>query len=113
MAVAAVKGVTSNKSDCPPIETVVDMTGLWIGIVGLLILSIIGALLIHAVRRHYNDLESSGEGGFTLHDLRQLRDTGRLSNDEYEHMRGLLVGTRLEDPPVADANPDEEVRECE
>ena len=113
MARPAVQGVISAPHESLPVETATDMTGVWIGIAGLLVASIIGALLIHAVRRHYAQQHSSGEDGFTLQDLRALRDTGRLTDAEYDHLLGLLVGTRTPDPPPAEPKAREVVRNGE
>lgn len=93
MAGTAAPSVSSSPPATVPIDTGIDMSGVWMGIAGLLVLVIIGAVLIHMVRQHFSPTHAPGDDGFSLHDLRQLRDTGKLSDDEYDHLRGLLVGT--------------------
>ncbi|MCH2136981.1 MAG: SHOCT domain-containing protein [Phycisphaerales bacterium] len=73
-------------------EASVDMTAMWLAIGGLLAAALVGALLIHAVRRHFNRQHDASGDVFTLNDLRRLHREGQLSDEEYERLRDQLLG---------------------
>ncbi len=56
----------------------------------LLILVVIGGAVIFWARRQIKR-PSRDEMAFSLSDLRRLRDEGRLSEEEYERARDILV----------------------
>ena len=59
-------------------------------IIGLII---VGALVVYAVRNYtYRENEDADPGGFTLHDLRVLHQSGQLSDEEFESARAQLIG---------------------
>jgi len=68
--------------------------GLIFGIVLALVLVIGGVVAVRRVRRWYRDTEidSSGSGGFSLQELRELRSEGRISEEEYDAAKAIVLG---------------------
>jgi hypothetical protein len=68
---------------------------LWLGVILLLLGA--GAAAIAVVRRlaGRRDLPA---GGFTLQQLRELRDSGALTEQEYERARDAVIGRLSERP---------------
>ncbi len=65
---------------------------VWIGLIVLIVM--IGTVGMVIVRRRYfsdDGAELSGEP-LTLHDLREMRDAGRVDDEEYERLRAMIVG---------------------
>ncbi len=89
------------------------MSGVWLGIAGLLVLVIIGAMLIHLVRKHFNPTNNLENEGFSLHDLRRMRAQGKLSDEEYNYLRGLLVGRARTEQMCDDDDDTADVRKHE
>jgi hypothetical protein len=66
---------------------------VWLAL--LLGLTIVGFIAIMLLRRWYRGTTSpDGAAGFTLHDLRQMRAAGQLSDEEFEKARDAMI-TRL------------------
>jgi len=59
------------------------------------VLVIVGALLIRSIRRWYLDTERSAteSSGFSLHELRELRAEGRITQEEYDAARLIIIGS--------------------
>jgi hypothetical protein len=53
---------------------------------------IIGVGVIYFLRRAIHSESSSGQGGFTLQDLRDLHRSGELSDEEFERAKNQMVG---------------------
>ena len=68
--------------------------GLIFGIVFGLVLIVGGIMAVRWVRRWYRDTEvdSSGSGGFSLQELRELRSEGRISEEEYDAAKAIVLG---------------------
>jgi hypothetical protein len=64
---------------------------LWFGAI-LVILMAAGAV-VFCIRRRLMGSPEDSPGGFTLEDLRGLRDRGEVSRDEYEAMKQKVVST--------------------
>jgi hypothetical protein len=65
---------------------------VWLSILlGLAIVALVVSLILRQWYRSSSD--SSGAGGFTLQDLREMRDDGRLTEEEFEAARTALIGT--------------------
>lgn len=65
---------------------------VWIGLIVLIVM--IGTVGMVIVRRRYfsdDGAELSGEP-LTLHDLREMRDAGRVDDEEYERLRAMILG---------------------
>jgi len=54
--------------------------------------AVVGAIVIAVARRMLHRGASSADAGFTLHDLRRMRDAGELSDEEFERARAALIG---------------------
>lgn len=61
----------------------------WLGVLALL--AIIGGVAIWLLRRAMRR-DSSAEGGFTLQELRDMRASGALSEDEFNRARDAVIG---------------------
>lgn len=53
---------------------------------------IIAFAMVALVRRRYFSSESFPKQGFTISELRQLRDAGQMSTEEFERARAALIG---------------------
>lgn len=62
----------------------------WIG--ALLIVLLAGALILVWLRRRLIQLGRESKEGLTLHSLRELRERGVLSEEEFEQARSALIG---------------------
>jgi len=74
-------------------------------LVALLGVVAIGGAGIWIVRRMARNELGDGAGGFTLQDLRKLRASGRLSDEEFIRARDSLIG-RLSEPSGAEHEQD-------
>lgn len=74
-------------------------------LVALLGVVAIGGAGIWIVRRMARHELDDGAGGFTLQDLRELRASGRLSDEEFIRARDSLIG-RLSEPSGAEHEQD-------
>lgn len=76
-------------------------------IAGLLGLAVVGGIIIYIVRRLLRGSEDHSEaGGFTLHDLRRMREAGELSEEEFDRARLAMIDrVRNRAPADADAAP--------
>jgi len=66
-------------------------------LVALLGVVVIGATGIWVVRRFARQESDDGAGGFTLQDLRNMKASGQLSDEEFNRARDLMIG-RLSEP---------------
>jgi hypothetical protein len=65
----------------------VDVTELWDSISGvgsLLVLAIVSALAIRAVRRWFKDADLPVTSGFTMSELRKIYQEGKMTKAEFE-----------------------------
>ena len=70
----------------------------WLAV--LLGLTVVGFIAIMVLRRWYRTTTKSDFNvGYTLHDLRRMRDEGQLSGEEFDRARDAMV-TRLRRPRV-------------
>lgn len=75
---------------------------LWLGILALL--AVAGGVAIFLLRRAVRR-EPVAPGGFTLADLKAMRDSGALSDQEFERARAAVIGrATAPDAPPAGAN---------
>ena len=68
----------------------------------LLIAVVVGAAIIHFLRRSMRRSQDRPDEGFTLHDLRVMHKSGALSDEEFRRARAKLleqVGRAAEDAP--------------
>lgn len=65
----------------------------WLGL--LLLVVLVGAVIILAVRRYMRS-DVKGPEGFSLEDLRQMRRRGEMDDEEYERARAALIGRARE-----------------
>ena len=73
-----------------------EMLSLWIALGGILAAVLFGALLIVFVRRWYRRKAGNVDGGFTLQELRSMQRQGELSQEEFDNMRNVLLGSMAE-----------------
>lgn len=64
---------------------------MWVGI--MIGLAVIGAVAILVLRKRLFDPHSGGGEGLTLAELREMRDRGDLSSEEYERAKALVIGS--------------------
>jgi uncharacterized membrane protein len=63
----------------------------------ILIAVIIGSFVVVAlIRRQYFRQEIFPKEGFTIAELRELRDSGQMSNEEFEKARAALIGQQTD-----------------
>ncbi len=82
---------------------------LWLG--ALLVLIALGATAIFLMRRSLRRPEDSPPEGFTLQQLRDLRASGALTEDEYQRARAAVIGrhsTRGPEEPKTGPVPEHE-----
>lgn len=77
-------------------------------LVALVAFVCVGAAVIYALRRMLSDRSAPSEG-FTLQDLRDMHASGKLSDEEFERARSLLLerASRTEGTGGDDAPRDE------
>ena len=61
----------------------------WLGILVLIVL--LGGGLAIWIRRRITSQSASSQGGYMLEDLRQLRDSGELSQEEFDLARQAMI----------------------
>ncbi len=61
---------------------------------------IVGGAGIYLVRRMLQSGPGTSGESFTLYELRQMREAGRLSDEEFERAKALIIG-RVVDQPSA------------
>ncbi len=59
---------------------------------------VVGGAGIYLVRRMLQGGPSASDQSFTLHELRQMREEGQLSDEEFEQAKALIIG-RVGDRP--------------
>lgn len=63
---------------------------LWsLVLIGLVVAA---AVVVLFLRRWYTSVDSSAGGGFTLGDIRQLHREGRMTDEEFEKAKALILG---------------------
>ena len=75
----------------------------WLG--ALFAVVVIGAVAIWLLRRMLKQDSGGGSGGFTLQDLRDMRASGELSDEEFEKARASIIG-RLSEPSATGDEPE-------
>ncbi len=74
-------------------------------LVALLGVVVIGAAGIWVVRRLVRQESDGGAGGFTLQDLRDMKASGQLGDEEFNRARDAMIG-RLSEPSEAEQEQD-------
>lgn len=59
---------------------------------------VVGGGAIHLVRRMLQSGPSASDESFTLYELRQMREAGRLSDEEFERAKALIIGRAVNQP---------------
>ncbi len=90
-------------ADAPPDGSLFAHVLPWL--VALLGVVVIGATGIWLVRRLVRQESGGGEGGFTLQDLRDMKASGQLSDEEFNRARDAMIG-RLSEPSEAEQDQD-------
>ncbi len=75
-------------------------------LLALLGVVLIGGAAIWAVRRLLNKQSAGAAGGFTLQDLRDMKASGQLTQEQFERARDSMI-ERLSEPSEAGHEPDE------
>jgi len=71
----------------------------WIGLLAVII--VIGGLCAILIRRRMNAASVDSHLGYTLEDLRALRDSGKLTEEEFKAARlAMIQGISKQDEPV-------------
>jgi hypothetical protein len=84
-------------------------TNLFIGLAALwLLIVVLGAGIWYYRRRWWLSESQSADEPFTLADLRQLRDTGGMTEEEYQRVRAAMIGSVRGEPsnPKSAISPD-------
>ena len=68
-----------------------DTRGIFFWSVVLIALVVGGFLLVSWVRRQLKEPEQAPSGGFTLADLREMRRTGQISEEEFEKAKTQMT----------------------
>lgn len=69
------------------------LTGALVWTLVLIGAVIAGSVVVWIVRKRvFDESEADGGGGLSLHDLREMRDRGDLSEEEYERAKGAVLG---------------------
>lgn len=64
----------------------------WLG--GLVVVAVVGGLIISAARRYLTNKSSDiSSSGFTLADLRRLKDRGEMDQAQYERAKAALMNS--------------------
>ena len=75
-------------------------TALWVG--GLMVAAVVfGYAIVGLKRRVFTDPESVGPG-WTLEDLRRLRDSGEVTIQQYEQLKTGVIGQLKSSAAAAD-----------
>ena len=91
-------------ADAPPDGSLFGQVIPWL--VALLGVVVIGGVGIWIVRRMLKHDSGGGAGGFTLQDLREMKASGELNDEEFERARDAIIG-RLSEPPATEHEPEE------
>lgn len=86
----------SRREDVPWIEVVIWMAVM----LGFIIAGIVFVVLM---KRRLGLTDNREQSIFTLHELRQLRSRGEISEDEYEKAKSAIVGLARQGTAVADS----------
>lgn len=85
-----------------------NLSNFWFWVALLIGAIILGALAVSMIRKHMfeADTEADGATPFTLHDLRRLRESGQLSEEEFEKARAIILGNAASrKPPPSTSDP--------
>jgi hypothetical protein len=75
-------------------------------LVALLGVVVVGGVGIWIIRRTLKQDSGGGVGGFTLQDLRGMKASGELSDEEFERARDAIIG-RLSEPVATEHEPED------
>ncbi|MFT3784726.1 MAG: hypothetical protein QM770_00985 [Tepidisphaeraceae bacterium] len=64
---------------------------LFTALLMVLALALVGIVLLALVRRKVRNLDATGGADFTLSDLRRLKESGQISNEEFERAKARMV----------------------
>ncbi|MCC6239072.1 MAG: hypothetical protein IT448_02055 [Phycisphaerales bacterium] len=70
---------------------------LFFWLVVLLVIVAVGAALVLWLRKWYASSDAHVQGGFTLAEIRKLHQEGRMTGEEYEKARMLILGQARRD----------------
>ncbi len=87
-----------------------DLFGqVWPWLAALLVVVGVGAVVIYLLRRSLARPKSGATEGFTLQELRELRASGALSDEEFERAKVAVIGrmTDADTQPRHAREPDE------
>ena len=59
---------------------------------------VVGGAGIYLVRRMLQSGPNASNESFTLYELRQMREEGRLSDEEFERAKALIIGRAVDQP---------------
>lgn len=84
---------------------------IWLGalIVLIIVASIVGYWVVRRVKS-WSQTDDDTAGAFSLQRLRTMRESGEISEQEYQVMRQTILGQAAEPPPAA-PNPDPDAPE--
>ncbi len=85
-----------------PPESAITSIAVWVGIAVVLVL--VGGLAVRRLRNWVRRDDSAG--ALTMQDLRDMRDRGQITPEEYEVMRQKLIA-RYSDSPAPAPHADE------
>jgi len=57
----------------------------------IIVVTIVGGVIMMISRRKIDSASATGPGGFTLADLKELRERGELSEEEFERARQEVI----------------------
>jgi hypothetical protein len=69
----------------------------------LVAIVVVGFLVVLKVKRWVNAPELPGSAGFTLSDLRRMHKEGRMTDEEFEKAKMLIVGAAKAPRPASDS----------
>ena len=69
----------------------------------LVVIIVVGFLVVLRVKRWVNAPDASSEAGFTLSDLRRMHKEGRMTDEEFEKARTLIIGAAKAPRPASDS----------
>jgi hypothetical protein len=70
-----------------------EVTSIWLAIAVLMLAVMLGGVLVVILRKRFRSGGNAGPGlGLTLADLRQMRSEGRLTDEEFERAKVMVIG---------------------
>jgi len=72
----------------------------------LIAIVLIGGVVLYFIRRSIKSNPSSGAGGFTLQDLRDLHARGEISDEEFQRAKAQMIGRLAAAATTKDREPE-------